>query len=252
MKIHIKTPLVCSLITASMLSIAQAQVGEFDEDFTGATLNPIWNESGATGTFDAGNDLYQLTNDKVSGSAASLQRAPGGSISDYTEIITIQLVDFMDPNTSSDFKWKTNGADGSTDIILNSFGNLTFIHNDYSGGQGALLSQTNIGTSDGNVVTLKKVFWVGSDTITLSYSINGGAEQQVYSGLGIEGVVGSLADVITNSTAAELGQWGDTADDPTVKILDWSLSATAVPEPSAYALLTGCVGLAFVMTRRRR
>lgn len=250
MKIPMKTLLVCSLITSSFISFASAQVGEFSEDFTGATLNGAWNESGITGTFDATNDLYQLMNDKTDSSPASLQRIPGGTISDYTETLIIELVDFMDPNTSSDFKWKTSGADGSTDVVLNSFGNLSFIHNDFSGGSGAVLPQTNIGTSDGDVVTLKKVFWVGSDTVRLSYSINGAPEVIIYSGDGIDGP-GTWGDVITNSTAAELGQWGDTTDDPTVNVLAWSLTASAIPEPSSYALLTGCLGLALVIVRRR-
>ena len=72
MTIPMKAPLTSTLLSASIISAGQAAIIGFDEDFTGAALDPAWNQGGNGGTFDATNDLYSITNANGGGGTLSL------------------------------------------------------------------------------------------------------------------------------------------------------------------------------------
>lgn len=249
----IKTPLACAVLAASMISVAQAQVGTFSDDFTGATLDAMWTEVGVGGAFDAANDVYGMTPVNATGTAKLQQFGIGGTLSDYTHTVELNLVDFFDPNTETDYKLKTFGSDGFAEIVFNSFGNIRMFHDNGTDAVGGTnLFNTNISASvaEGQSISLQQVYFVGSDTMAITYSVDGGADQLLYSGTGTSG---SFGNIITNFVESEVGQFGAAAaGNPDIEINSWSLAAVAVPEPGTYALLAGCFALASVMVRRRR
>lgn len=234
-----KTPITCALVAAFMMSSGQAAIIGFSEDFTSTTLDPEWAEGGDTGTFDATNDLYSLTHSNGDDSP-KLTRFEGGTNGDFTHTITIDLVSFED--TGADFKWKSFGSDGFTEVVLNSFGNARFFH---TGGD--LVSGVAIGANDGDTVSFTQSYTVGDNLMSITYSINGGADQTLYSGAGNGAGYG---DVVTNFAQVEVFEFGAGDPVPVVNIDAWSLTAGVVPEPSTSVLLAAFLGLA--ASRRRR
>lgn len=248
MKLILKTPLACAVLAAIVLSTAQAQLAEFSDDFTTASLDAGWNLSNLA-TFDDTANSISLTSERVSSSTTNgkVTRNIGGTLDSYTNSVTINLTSFTSSN--ADFKWKTFGVDGFTELVLNSFGDARLYHNDYSGGAGNLFSNVNIGGATGSVMTLRQTYDQASDNITMSVILDG-VESTFFTGGGIDGNIG---DVITTRVEAEAYQFGnDVTPRPVYDINSWSLSVVAVPEPSTYALLAGCLALASVMIRRRR
>ncbi|MGI9241287.1 MAG: PEP-CTERM sorting domain-containing protein [Verrucomicrobiales bacterium] len=217
----------------------------FTEDFTGATLDPAWSENGTGGSFDATNDVYQIINVNGSG-GTGLQRNTGGTLGSYAATVTLNMVEFSNPSTGADFKWKFFGPDGFMEVVLNSFGDMRLFHNDQDGGGGNIQPNTNIGlTGAGDIVTLALLYDEGTDMIDVSYVVNGGSSTSFYSGGGVDGPVD---DLVTNFVIAEVFEFGAGNPVPTVQIQEWNLEA--IPEPSAAALLAGCLGL--IAVRRRR
>jgi hypothetical protein len=253
MKTYIKTPLACAALAASMISVAQAQVGTFSDDFTGATLDAMWNENGVGGAFDAANDVYGMTPVNATGTAKLQQFGIGGTLSDYTHTVELNLVDFFDPNTLSDYKLKSFGSDGFAEVVFNSFGDIRMYHENSTDAVGGTnLFSTNISASvaDGQSISLQQVYFVGTDTMKITYSVDGGLDQLLYSGTGTSG---SFGNIITNFVESETNQFSDAATgNPDIEVNSWSLTASAIPEPGTYALLAGCFALASVMIRRRR
>lgn len=237
-----KAPLTSTLLSASIISAGQAAIIGFNEDFTGATLDPAWNEGGAAGgTFDATNDLYSITNANGSG-GTKLSRNEGGTLGDYTHMVTLGLNSFM--GTGADVKWKTFGADGFTEIVFNSFGNVRQFH---TGGN--LYTNVPITVADGDTLSFKQVYTLSSNTMDVSYSVNGGADQSLYSGTG-NGASG-FQNVITSFAEVEVFEFGAGDPVPTIEIQEWSLSPTvAIPEPSTSLLLAGCFALTAIRRRR--
>ena len=242
MTIPMKTPLASTLLVASIISAGQAAVIGFDEDFTGATLDPAWNQgANPGGNFDATNNSYSITNTNGSG-GTKLSRNEGGTLGDYTHMVTLGLNSFM--GTGADVKWKTFGANGFTEIVFNSFGNVRQFH---TGGN--LYTNVPITVADGDTLSFKQVYTSSSNTMDVSYSVNGGADQSLYSGTG-NGASG-FQNVITNFAEVEVFEFGAGDPVPTIEIQEWSLSPTvAIPEPSTSLLLAGCFALTAIRRRR--
>ncbi|MDG1671921.1 MAG: hypothetical protein P8H96_13720 [Akkermansiaceae bacterium] len=237
-----KAPLTATLLSASIISASQAAIIGFNEDFTGANLDPAWNEGGATGgAFDAANDHYSITNTNGSG-GTKLSRTEGGTLGDYTHMVTLGLNSFM--GTGADVKWKTFGPDGFTEMVFNSFGNVRQFH---PGGN--LYNNVPITVADGDTLSFKQVYTLSSNTMDVSYSVNGDLYQPLYSGTG-NGASG-FQNVITNFAEVEVFEFGAGDPVPTVTIENWSLSPTvAIPEPSTSLLLAGCFALTAIRRRR--
>jgi hypothetical protein len=246
MKKTSKTPIACALFAVSIMSSGQAAIVGFTEDFT-SKLDAAWNESGDTGTHDATNDLYSITHSNGDASP-KLSRSEGGSIDDYTHTITINLVDFLDPNVGADLKWKTFGADGFTEIIFNSFGNVRMFHDDFSAGAGNLFTNVPIAVTDGQTLSFKQEFTLATNSMSVTYSVNGGADQPLFSGT--SNIGGSFDDVITNFAESELFEFNGDLPVPVIEIQEWNLTAGVVPEPSTAVLLAGFFALAAVRRRR--
>jgi len=236
-----KAPLASTLLLASIISAGQAAIIGFNEDFTGATLDPAWNTNGSGGALDAANGAYSITNTN-GGGGTKLSRNEGGTLGDYTHIVTLGLNSFM--GTGADVKWKTFGPDGFTEIVFNSFGNVRQFH---TGGN--LYTNVPITVADGDTLSFKQVYTLSDNTMDVSYSVNGGADQSLYSGTG-NGASG-FQNVITNFAEVEVFEFGAGDPVPTIEIQEWSLSPTvAIPEPSTSLLLAGCFALTAIRRRR--
>mgnify|MGYP001183995938 CR=1 FL=1 len=252
MKTSFKTPLASALVAASLFGSAQAAV-TFTEDFTGPTLDAAWTQSGyLAGHLGISSGSYEMTATRGGGGNPKLQQfLPGVSDTSYTHEINVVLTPFFltgSGGTQSDFKWKTFGPDGFMEIVLNSFGDMRLFHNDFDGGGGNIQPNTNIGISEVALLNLTTNYDIGTDTINVTYALNGGAPQLFYSGGGVDGPIG---DTVSNFVEVELFKWGAVPDTPTIAIDGWNLSSAAViPEPSTSILLAAFLGLAAVRRRR--
>ncbi len=146
--------------------------------------------------------------------------------------------------TQSDFKWKSFGPNGFMEFVLNSFGNMRLFHNDGVSG-GNIQPNTNLGIVEGDVLRLKTVYDSGTDTINVTYSLNGGGDAPFYSGGGINGPIG---DTIGNFVEVELFKWGSVQNVPVIAIDSWNLNV--IPEPAS-AVLLGIASLSLLGYRRR-
>ncbi|MEM8679941.1 MAG: hypothetical protein AAGF97_11360 [Planctomycetota bacterium] len=243
--------LLVAIAIAMLTQIANATPLFFTDDFNGPGLDPAWNQAGnpashpavIAGTYD----MTHVNGDPMGGT--KLNRSTTGTLSSYTHEISVVLDPFGltgGGGTQSDFKWKSFGPDGFMEFVLNSFGDMRLFHNNSTAGVGGdLQPNTNIGYSEGDLLTLKTVYDQGGDTIDVTYSLNGGPATPYYSGTGNGG---SIGDVITNFVETEVFKWGTALpDQPIVRVDRWQL----VPEPSAASII-GCATLGFLATFRRR
>lgn len=245
-----------ALLAAAMVAlagVAMATPAGFTEDFTGPTLDPAW----VPGSYAAGHigivgGSYYMTAKQGGGFNPKLQRFDTGNaeaLNSYTHEISVVLNPFGltgGGGTQSDFKWKTFGPDGFMEIVLNSFGDMRLYHNDSDGGGGNIQPNTNIGIADGDVLGLTVDYNAGSDTLDVTYSLNGGAAMPFYSGGGVDGPVD---DLISNFVEVEVFKWGEAIEEPYAAIDEWNLEV--IPEPSMIALF-GIGGLALMVSRRRK
>lgn len=236
-------PVLTLLAIAFSACVANATPLGFDDGFPGPGLDPAWNQGGDPNghpTTIAGS--YDMT-DAHGGPGTKLSRSTPGSLSAYTHEIEVVLNPFA--TTGTDFKWKTFGADGFMEVVLNSFGDMRIFHNDFDGGGGNIQPNTNIGVSDGDLLKLTTVYDPNSDTINVTYSLNGGLAQAFYSGGGIDGPVD---DLITNFVEVEMFKFGSGGPQEVAAIDRWRLT----PEPTSAALLAIASLCLFGCARREK
>jgi len=224
-------PALVLLAVAISACAAKGQSG-FVEDFTGASFDPNeWNIEGdpnghpttVAGTYDI--------SDAFGPPGVKLGRFTPGVLSSYTHEIEVVLDPHLlgeAPGTQSDFKWKSFGSDGFMELVLNSFGDLRLFHVDNTDPNnvlsGNLQPNTDIGYTDGDTLKITTDYDLGTDTIDVTYSLNGGSASPYYSGTGHGG---SIGDLITSFVEVELFKWGTDPNQPTpqavVSIDNWSL-----------------------------
>ena len=229
-------PTLVLVVIALYACAAHGQPSGFVEEFTGASFDPNeWNLGGdpnghpstVAGTYDI--------SDAFGAPGVKLARNTSGSLSSYMHEINVVLNPHLHtgaPGTQSDFKWKSFGADGFMELVFNSFGTLFHLDNSDPNNvlSGNLQPNTNIGYTDGDTLNLSTVYDLGTDTIDVTYSLNGGSATPYYSGTGIGG---SIGDLITSFVEVEVFKWGNDPNQPTpqsvVSIDNWSLVPDSAP-----------------------
>jgi hypothetical protein len=246
-----KRPKTYAFLAASLLGSSQGAILTFNDDFSGP-LDEGWRqqsfEGGHLGISDG---KYGLTANQGGGNNPKISRSTAGELdSSYVNSVSVVFNEFGfgGDNTQSDFKWKSFGSEGFMEVVLNSFGDMRLYHNDSDGGGGNIQPNTRISVANGDLLTLSNAYNTASDTIDLTYSVNGGDPISFYSGGGVDGPIG---DTITNFVEVEVFKWGASEFKPNIGIDDWSLktSGDAVPEPSGIALVS-LAGL-FLLRRRK-
>ena len=100
------------------------------------------------------------------------------------------------------------------------------------GPSGNLQPNTKIGYADGDLLKLTTAYNQDTDTVNVTYSLNGGSSVPFYSGGGIDGPMG---DVITNFVEVELFKFNDTNPENIVAKIDtWSLIDEIVVTPGDF------------------
>ena len=240
-------PILTLLAIGASVSLAQAQ--GFTEDFNAEPLDPAWVASNPGHLGIIGGSYYLGAPAQGGGNNPKLQRfdTAGSWNLQYTHSIDVVLQPFAESGgggTQSDFKWKAFGPDGFTEIVLNSFGDMRLFHADGISG-GNIQPNTNIGYTDGDLLNLTTAYDLGTDTINVTYSLNGGGAIPFYSGGGINGTIG---DTVGNFVEVENFKWGASEGLPFVAIDEWNL--VVVPEPTTAALV-GLGSLSLFFLRRR-
>ena len=225
-------PVAALVALCFAVCIAGAQPIGFVEDFSGASFDPNeWNiEGDPNGHPTTVNGTYDMS-DAFGAPGVKLGRFTTGSLSSYVHEIDVildpQLLGAA-PGTQSDFKWKSFGADGFMELVFNSFGNLRLFHVNNSDPNnvlaGNIVENTNIGYTDGDALKLTTTYDQDTDTIDVTYSLNGGSATSFFSGTGNGGMIG---DLITSFVEVEVFKWGSDPNDPTpqavASIDNWSL-----------------------------
>ena len=239
-------PMLALLAIAASACVANAQPTGFEEDFAGPGLDVAWEQGGdiaghpsaIAGSYDM-TDVRDPEGEQQMG--VKLSRLTPGTLSSYTHEIEVVLDPFLlfgSGGTLSDFKWKSFGPDGFMEVVINSFGNMRLFHNDSNdtvdGGNlaGGFPDNINIGYADGDLLKLTTVYDTNSDTIDVTYSLNGGAAQAFYSGGGISGPIG---DLITSFVEVEVFKFGDAEPTQATAAIDnWSLAASTNGTPGDF------------------
>ena len=224
----------------------EAPASYFSEDFTGP-LDPAWLQQGEAGSHIGIIGGEYIMTDGFGAPGTTLRRETDGATGGgFIHTIAVTIDPHLlggPPGAGSDWKWKMFGPDGFMEFVFNGFGDARVFHNDFSGGAGNIQPNTNIGFVDGDLLNLTAAYTAGSDTIDITYSLNGGAAQPFYSGGGIDGPIG---DIISDNVQMEIFKFNNTNADKTFASVDsWALQ---IPEPSAVALF----GLGALLIARRR
>ena len=238
--------LLTLLAIAASACAANAQPTGFVEDFAGPNLDLEWmpdgDPAGHPGTIAGTYDITDAFGPVGMPIGVKLSRSTAGTLSSYTHEIEVVLDPFRPSGsgggTLTDVKWKTFGPDGFMELVLNSFGNLRLFHDDFNdavpGGNiaGGAPDNINIGYADGDLLNLTTVYDTNTDTINVTYSLNGGSAQAFYSGGGISGPIG---DFITNFVEVEVFKFGEAEPTQAIAAIDnWSLAASTGGIPGDY------------------
>ena len=267
-----KVPTVVTLISLSFMTVASAQVTwEFEADQSSIGVNDTINVSGK---YSGSNPDGTLEVDTPIGTGFGAGTKTGeswGGTGLYYEFggpaVTMTNVAVYDyngaDNTSAQFSADENGLgiasatgntwhiDGDEGFVWQSSEAFTFEGIYFRGGSlgNATLVLSSSSWKNLTVGTLDSAVTYDSATRTFiivgagnSFDDGGFTASELIGGGATELVVAAGADFqITNHSSTSDGF-----------AIDSLVFSAAVPEPSACALLTGCVGLVFVMTRRLR
>ena len=239
-----------ALAIMGMTIMAQATPVVFLDDFNDGVLDPAWTQGGgyAAGHLGESGGTYNMTT--IQGTSPKLARFGMGDANplySYTQEITVVLDTFFlaaAPGTTSDLKIKSFGADGFMEFVINSGGNMRLWHAGDNVANGNLVPNTALGMSDGDSLTIVQNYNVGTDTMDISFAVNGGAPVAFHSGGGL-GVGGAIGNVIGNFIEAELYKYGTAETNPVIGIDEWSV----IPEPATLGLL-GMSAFGIYLVRR--
>lgn len=245
-----KTPIVFSLISLSLITAAQATSG-FYEDFKDATLDPVdMTLSAVSGSLDHSGSGYYVVTDSAAdgddtvlsisgGTLASL--APDGS---YVFQLDFEASDFFGVG-SGNVRFSHVGTQGHTDLEVKQNGDLRL----FSLGGTISTTVAITGAADNTPISLIETYDEAAKTVSWGYTVGAASYVEI-----LVHVFGNEWNPATDNMVSGWGNVKVNVDGSTtpvvVKLDTWSL--TPVPEPSAAALTAGCVGLTAVMVRRRR
>lgn len=267
-----KTPTLYALFSLSFVTYSAAQVTwDFQADQSSIGVNDTINVSGKYSGSNPDGTLEVATPIGTGfGSGTKTDESWGGA-GLYYEFggpdVTITNASVFDYNgaddTSAQFSADENGLgiasatgntwhiDGDEGFVWQSSEAFTFEGIYFRGGSlgNATLELSSSSWKNLTVGTLDSAVTYDSATGTFiivgagnSFDDGGFTASELIGGGATELVVAAGADFqISNHSSSSDGF-----------AIDSLVFSAAVPEPSAYALLTGCVGLVFVMTRRRQ
>ena len=215
----------------------------FSDDFddgsldTGTfTINDAQNPGGHIGEA-AG--VYQMT-DEQGDSAAEIYKSywnESDTSGSFEASLTYQVT--LPGNEQSDVKWifKGKDADGGDQVEVKMFTptrKVKVSHKPNGGGWSDLISDTDIGYSSDDTLTLSLLYNEASSNITVTAQVNSGSEQELYSGTGSGS---GVANIIADRNSVSVSKWGSASLEslPTLSIDSWSIqSYTPVVYPDGW------------------
>ena len=215
----------------------------FSDDFddgsldTGTfTINDAQNPGGHIGEASG---VYQMT-DEQGGSAAEIYKSywnESDTSGSFEASLTYQVT--LPGNEQSDVKWifKGKDADGGDQVEVKMFTptrKVKVSHKPNGGGWSDLISDTDIGYSSDDTLTLSLLYNEASSNITVTAQVNSGSEQELYSGTGSGS---GVANIIADRNSVSVSKWGSDSLEslPTLSIDSWSIqSYTPVVYPDGW------------------
>lgn len=238
-------------ITLSLLSfVATTSYGQL------LVGDAIGIDFGGTAETDTENDWNNIT---VGGNATTLGLADSGTvvIADASNLDGDATgTSFTFENSSGQIAWDfTGGVTGPTPFTNSTVYGDGIISNDASGRTVAATTDTFIFTfsdlDDELTYDLSGGWDSNNGNFEAIWSADGKSFQTAPAGAANAGY-GTIAGLETDGSGNLVITVTGSTDNAAAHITVAALTLTAVPEPSAFALLAGCLALASVMVRRRR